>query len=33
MVLTWQDSAVVFGVGTAVVLAAALWMMRRRDIT
>jgi ABC-2 type transport system permease protein len=33
MVLTWQDSAMVFGVGTAVVLAAALWMMRRRDIT
>ncbi|MEH0982831.1 ABC transporter permease subunit [Micromonospora sp. CPCC 205556] len=33
MLVTWQDSAVVFGVGTAVVLAAAFWMMRRRDIT
>jgi ABC-type transport system involved in multi-copper enzyme maturation permease subunit len=33
MTLTWQDSAMVFGVGTVVVLAAAIWMMRRRDIT
>jgi ABC-2 type transport system permease protein len=31
--VTWQDSALVFGVGTALVLAAALWLMRRRDIT
>ncbi|GAB2962365.1 hypothetical protein GCM10027280_59040 [Micromonospora polyrhachis] len=31
--ITWQDSALVFGVGTAVVLAAAIWAMRRRDIT
>lgn len=32
-VVTWQQSAVVFGVGLAVVLIAALWTMRRRDIT
>jgi ABC-type transport system involved in multi-copper enzyme maturation permease subunit len=32
-VMTWQQSAVVFAVATAVVLAGALWMMRRRDIT
>jgi hypothetical protein len=31
--VTWQNSAVLFGVGTAAVLAAALWLMRRRDIT
>jgi hypothetical protein len=32
-VVTWQDSAVVFGVGTALVLVAAAWLMRRRDVT
>jgi ABC-type transport system involved in multi-copper enzyme maturation permease subunit len=32
-VITWQNSALVFGLGTALVLAAALWSMRRRDIT
>jgi hypothetical protein len=32
-VVTWQQSAVVFGIGLAVVLFAALWTMRRRDIT
>ena len=31
--VTWQDSALVFGVGTVVVLAAAAWLMRSRDIT
>ncbi|WP_328342437.1 ABC transporter permease subunit [Micromonospora sp. NBC_00421] len=33
MLVTWQDSALVFGIGTAVVMVAAFWMMRRRDIT
>ncbi|MEU1607346.1 ABC transporter permease subunit [Micromonospora matsumotoense] len=33
MLVTWQDSALVFGIGTAVVLVAAFWMMRRRDVT
>lgn len=33
MTLTWQDSSVVFGVGLVVVLVAALWSIRRRDIT
>ncbi|MGC5019943.1 ABC transporter permease subunit [Micromonospora sp. DT47] len=33
MLITWQDSALVFGLGTALVLAAAFWMMRRRDIS
>lgn len=32
-VVTWQQSALVFGVGTAAVLAAALWLMRSRDVT
>jgi ABC-2 type transport system permease protein len=32
-VVTWQQSALVFGVGTAAVLAAAVWLMRSRDIT
>lgn len=32
MLITWQDSALLFGLGTAAVLAAALWTMRRRDI-
>jgi len=31
--VTWQDSAIVFGVGTSLVLVAAMWSMRRRDIT
>lgn len=33
LIVTWQESALVFGVGTALVLAAATWLMRRRDIT
>jgi ABC-2 type transport system permease protein len=33
LIITWQDSALVFGVGTALVLVAAFWMMRRRDIS
>jgi ABC-2 type transport system permease protein len=33
LVVTWQDSALVFGIGTALVLAAATWLMRSRDIT
>jgi len=32
-IVTWQQSALVFGVGTALVLAAAIWLMRSRDIT
>lgn len=32
-VITWQDSALVFGIGTAAVLALATLAMRRRDIT
>jgi ABC-type transport system involved in multi-copper enzyme maturation permease subunit len=32
-IVTWQDSALVFGIGTAVILGAAMWAMRRRDIT
>lgn len=32
-IVTWQQSALVFGVGTAAVLAAAMWLMRSRDIT
>jgi hypothetical protein len=32
-IVTWQQSALVFGVGTAAVLAAAIWLMRSRDIT
>jgi hypothetical protein len=32
-VITWQHSAAVFAVGSALVLGAALWSMRRRDIT
>ncbi|MGA3523623.1 ABC transporter permease subunit [Melissospora conviva] len=32
MVLTWQDSGLVFAIGTLLVLGAALWAMRRRDI-
>jgi hypothetical protein len=33
LLVTWQDSALVFGIGTAAVLVAATWLMRRRDIT
>ena len=33
LVITWQDSALVFGIGTAAVLALAALAMRRRDIT
>ncbi|HEU5111551.1 MAG TPA: ABC transporter permease subunit [Micromonosporaceae bacterium] len=33
LLVTWQDSALVFGVGTALVLVVAAWMMRSRDIT
>lgn len=32
-IVTWQQSALVFGVGTAAVIAAAVWLMRSRDIT
>lgn len=32
-IVTWQDSAVVLGTGTALILVAAVWLMRRRDIT
>lgn len=31
--ITWQSSAVIFAVGTALVLGAAIWTMRRRDIS
>lgn len=33
LVITWQESGLVFAVGTTVVLAAAIWSMRRRDVT
>lgn len=33
LLITWQDSALVFGVGASVVLVVAFWMMRRRDIS
>jgi hypothetical protein len=33
MLITWQESAVVFGAGTALVLVAAAWLMRTRDVT
>lgn len=33
LLITWQDSALVFGVGGALVLVAAFWMMHRRDIS
>jgi ABC-2 type transport system permease protein len=33
LVVTWQDSALVFGVGTLIVLVAATWLMRSRDVT
>ncbi|SBT48671.1 ABC transporter permease subunit [Micromonospora auratinigra] len=32
LLVTWQDSAWVFGLGAAVALVAAFWTMRRRDI-
>lgn len=32
LVLTWQDSGLLFAAGTLLVLGAALWTMRRRDI-
>jgi hypothetical protein len=32
-VMTWQQSGVVFAVAAAAILGAALWAMRRRDIT
>ncbi|WP_433530125.1 ABC transporter permease subunit [Micromonospora sp. CA-263727] len=31
--ITWQQSSVLFTVGVAVILGAAMWAMRRRDIT
>ncbi|MEV0001234.1 ABC transporter permease subunit [Micromonospora sp. NPDC050980] len=31
-VVTWEQSAVVFGIGAVVALVAAFWTMRRRDI-
>ncbi|MEJ3743032.1 ABC transporter permease subunit [Actinomycetes bacterium KLBMP 9797] len=33
LIITWQQSGVVFGAGTALVLALAIWFMRTRDIT
>lgn len=33
MFVTWQDSAMLFGAGTMLVLVLASWLMRRRDIT
>jgi ABC-2 type transport system permease protein len=33
LLVTWQESALVFGVGATVVLVAAFWAMRRRDIS
>ena len=33
LLITWQQSAFVFGVGTALVLTLAFWAMRRRDVT
>lgn len=33
MVITWQDSAVVFGAALAVAVVGAFWAIRRRDIT
>ncbi|WFE32437.1 ABC transporter permease subunit [Micromonospora sp. WMMD975] len=32
-VVTWQQSAVVFGIGAAAALVGAFWTMRRRDIS
>ncbi|MFJ8580523.1 ABC transporter permease subunit [Micromonospora sp. NPDC093277] len=32
LLITWQDSALVFGLGAAAVLVGAFWAMRRRDI-
>lgn len=32
LLLTWQDSALVFGIGVAAVLALSLWAIRRRDV-
>ncbi|RKN38904.1 ABC transporter permease subunit [Micromonospora endolithica] len=32
LVITWQQSSVLLGVGMAVLLVAALWAMRRRDV-
>jgi ABC-2 type transport system permease protein len=32
-VVTWQQSGLVFGLGTAAVLAAAIWLIRSRDVT
>jgi ABC-type transport system involved in multi-copper enzyme maturation permease subunit len=33
LVITWQHSALLFGIGAAVTLALAIWAMRRRDVT
>ncbi|GAA4564458.1 hypothetical protein GCM10023176_10430 [Micromonospora coerulea] len=33
MLVTWQDSALVLGLGSALVLVVAFWTMRRRDIS
>jgi hypothetical protein len=33
MDLTWQRSGVLFGVTALVLFGAALWTMRRRDVT
>ncbi|MEV4755641.1 ABC transporter permease subunit [Micromonospora sp. NPDC049559] len=33
LIVTWQQSGLLFGAGTVLVLVAAMWAMRRRDIT
>jgi hypothetical protein len=33
MVITWQDSGLIFGITTIVLIALAAWAMRKRDIT
>jgi hypothetical protein len=33
LLITWQDSAIVFGTALAISLVAAFWSIRRRDIT
>lgn len=32
-IITWEQSSLLFGITTVVILAVALWTMRRRDIT
>ncbi|MEV4491562.1 ABC transporter permease subunit [Micromonospora coxensis] len=33
LIVTWQQSGLLFGIGAALVLTAAFWLMRRRDVT